>query len=314
VGRLTTSLLVLGLLTGTAAAFAVAESLKLEKSPITGTLVDKVFSPVCDCPTASARISFKLRKADRLSLTIIDSQGRRLRTLAGGRRLAGGRHDFAWDGRDNDGRLVPEGRYRPRVDLGNADRTIVLPNPIRVDTTRPRVIEVDARPRVFSPDGDGRSDRVKVRYRLSERGRPLLFVNGPQRVRGRSQKPTGELDWYGRVEGRALPPGGYRLQLAAVDPAGNVSRRAGAGVVRLRFVELYPRALRVRPGEPFTIAVSTDAKRVRWLLRRGSSVVARGSAEGRVTAHAPAKPGRHVLTVEAGRHRARALVIVTRRA
>ena len=38
-------LLVLALLGCTAAAFAVTEGLKLEKSPITNTLVDKVVAP-----------------------------------------------------------------------------------------------------------------------------------------------------------------------------------------------------------------------------------------------------------------------------
>lgn len=301
----------LGLLGGTAAAFAVTERLKLEKSPITGTRVDKTFSPTCDCPTEAAHVSFELRKADRVTLTIIDSRGRRLRTLVDGRRLAAGRHEFVWDGRDEEGRLVPEGKYRPRVDLGHADRTIVLPNPIRVDTTRPRILELEVRPRVFSPDGDARSDRIRVRYRFSERARPVLFVDAKRRVIGRYSRPGGEIEWYGRVGGRALPPGRYRIALEAVDAAGNVSRRADGGAVRIRFVVLTPADLEVRAGARFSLAVSTDARRVRWVLRRGSSVVARGSGEGSLTARAPRRPGRYLLVAEAAGHRARAVVRVT---
>ena len=48
--RNVTLLVVLGLLAGSALAFGVAERLKLEKSPVAGTEVDKVFSPVCRCP------------------------------------------------------------------------------------------------------------------------------------------------------------------------------------------------------------------------------------------------------------------------
>ena len=72
--RLLSTLLVLGLLGGTAAAFAVTEHLKLVRSPILSTQVDnKVFSPVCRCSTEKARIHFRLRQADRVTLSIESS-------------------------------------------------------------------------------------------------------------------------------------------------------------------------------------------------------------------------------------------------
>ena len=126
-------LVALALLVGSAVAFGVAERLKVEKSPVAGTMVDKVFSPVCRCPQRRAMISFRLRRADRLKLSLLDDEGREIRILVSGERAARGPHEFLWNGRDDDGRLVPEGRYRPKVELGRADRTIVLPNPIRVD-------------------------------------------------------------------------------------------------------------------------------------------------------------------------------------
>ncbi len=53
-----------------------------------------------------------------------------------------------------DTEFMPEGRYRPRVHLASERRTIVLPNPIRVDVTPPQIELRSLRPRVFSPDGD----------------------------------------------------------------------------------------------------------------------------------------------------------------
>lgn len=44
--RLIATALVLALLAATVAAFAITERLKLERSPIYGTKVDKIFSPV----------------------------------------------------------------------------------------------------------------------------------------------------------------------------------------------------------------------------------------------------------------------------
>lgn len=311
--RTATTLLVLGLLAGSAVSFAVSEKLKLEKSPVSHTRVDKVFSPVCGCDTRRAAIRFRLRRADRLWLSIIDAEGREVRRLVDGRRLGWGFHRFTWNGRDDAGRLVPEGRYRPKVELDRARRTIVLPNPIRVDLTPPRLAVVGVAPRVLSPDGDGRADQVVVRYRLSEPAHALLYVNGIRRVRTRAKRPLWQLAWYGKAGGRALPPGRYRLALAAVDPGGNVSRRVAVGTVRIRYVALWPSRLRAAPGARLRLSVSTDALRVRYRLRRGSSVVAEGVSSPRLSLRAPARPGRYVLSVEVEGRRALASLLVTRR-
>src|SRR5439155_23276840 len=94
--RLAPILLVLALLSATATAFVVTEGLKLTPSPIRSTEVDnKTFSPVCRCPTSVARIRFRLRKADRMTLAIVDGEGRVVRTLVDGRRLNHGLHHFA---------------------------------------------------------------------------------------------------------------------------------------------------------------------------------------------------------------------------
>jgi len=304
----------LALLVGSAVAFGVAERLKVEKSPVTGTAVDKVFSPVCDCPQRRASIAFRLRRADRLVLSLLDDEGREVRTLVEGERAARGPHEFFWDGRGDDGRLVPEGRYRPKVELGRADRTIVLPNPINVDVTPPSVRVVTVRPRALSPDGDGHGDIVRVRYRASERVRGLLFVNGRARVVSRSQRPGGVLQWVGGAAGGGkLPPGSYRLSVQARDLAGNLSRRIPAAVVPLRYIRLEEASVTAMPGERLAVGVEADAPRVRWILRRGSSVVGRGVARRAIRFDAPERPGRYVLVATAGDHSDRAVLLVRRR-
>ena len=309
--RNATLLVVLGLLAGSALAFGVAERLKLEKSPVAGTEVDKVFSPVCRCPQRRARIAFRLRRADRLTLSLLDSEGHEVRTLVDGRRVNRGLHHFSWNGRDDKGRLAPEGRYRPKVVLGNADRTIVLPNPIRVDVTRPSVTGVSVKPRIISPDGDGHGDVVRVRYRANERVRGILLVNGWRRVVSRRQRQTGQLEWKAGGSGvPTLPPGVYRLAVQVQDLAGNLSKIAPAGRVRLRYVGLSPRRAVARPGARVSYAVSADAPRVHWLLRRGSSVVKRGLAGRKIRLRAPKAPGQYVLTAQVAGHRARATLVV----
>ena len=132
--KLPQTLIVLALLGATAAAFAVTERLKLERSPITGTRVDRLFSPVCECAPNAATISFVLRQRSEVTVDVLDSVGEVVRTLVRGRDEARGRVTYTWDGRDEAGRIVPEARYRPRVRIAEHGRTIVLPNPIRVDT------------------------------------------------------------------------------------------------------------------------------------------------------------------------------------
>ncbi|MFN2467559.1 MAG: hypothetical protein ABR521_05440 [Gaiellaceae bacterium] len=299
--------LVIALLGATVASFAIAERLKLERSPIAGPSVTKIFSPVCEC--APAEIRFRLQRRDRLTIAIVDSGDGVVRTLLRRRRFAPGPVRVAWDGRDDGGDVVPEGVYRPRVHFDDRDRTIVLENRIQVDTTTPGIEPIGVRPRRFSPDGDGRRDGIAVRYRLSEPGRALLIVNGVRRVRGRARvKTPGQLQWYGRVDGRPLPAGTYRLQIVGVDLAGNRTPRVPAGPVTIRYVEVAPSILRTRVGESFGVSVATDAASYDWRFAGRS-----GTASFRRLRLRARRPGRFALVVEANGHTDRATVTVARK-
>lgn len=298
--------LVAALLVATALAFAYTEQLKLTPSPILGTRVPtKVFSPVCGCATASATIGFRLREADRLTVDIV-RDGTVVRHLFRGRAFAGETLRIEWNGRDDAGGVVPEGVYRPRVRLERQRRTIVLPNPIRVDTTPPRVTLTRLRPRVFSPDGDGRAERVLVGYRVNEPARVSLFVNGVRAVRKKGQKREGTIDWFGRRGGAGLPPGSYRLQLEAVDVAGNVGKRTPPRTVVVRYVALGRARIETRAGARFAVLVLSDAARVEWKLGARVGVARPGTLRLR----APKQPGRFTFTVTANGHSVRAAVIV----
>ncbi len=288
--RLLSTLLVLGLLGGTAAAFAVTERLKLVPSPIIAPKVTEAFSPVCDCATDEARIRFGLRDADRLTVTIIDEDGDPVATIADAESLPAGPVEFVWSGRG-----APQGAYRARVHLDDARRTIVIPNELRIDTTPPTLTVVQIAPTVFSPDGDGNADFVRVRFRLSERGRVVLLADGREVVRS-TVRPSGEgkIEWYGR----GARVGQHSLEVVAYDLAGNRSTAARA-LVRLRFIELLRQRIAVPPGVRFGVGVSTDAERYRWRLGART-----GSSRTRTLAlRSPVLPGRYTLTVSYGGHR-----------
>lgn len=299
-------LVVLALLVGTAAAFAVTEQLKLERSPITATRVDKVFSPVCECPRDFALVSFVLRRPETVTVRIQDSEGEPIRTLVRRRSEAKGRVSYTWDGRDDLDRVVAEGIYRPRVELERHGRTIVMPNRIRVDTTQPRIVLTSVRPRVFSPDGDGYGDRVSVRFRVDERSRPVLLVDGSARVRGKFRRSAGKLVWFGNLDGRVARPGTYELRLRAVDEAGNRSHRTRAVAVRVRFVELARDRIEVDAGRRFSVRVFADAPSYRWRFagRTGTS------RRPVLVLRAPGEPGDYVLYARVGSHSDSAAVTV----
>lgn len=213
-GRIATLLLVVGLLAGTAAAFAVTEGLKLEKSPIKSTqVVPKAISPVCDCATEWARIGFTLRRDDHVTITIENSSGRTVRTLFVSRPVRAGFHSFFWNGRLGDGEVAPDGSYRPTVELDDADRSIALPNRLAVDTTKPRVLSVGV---------EFRKHRVLVHYRASEPAHGILYV-GRQRVVVNYRSPKVGTIEISRLSLQEREVAGH-LGIAVRDRAGNVSK------------------------------------------------------------------------------------------
>ena len=292
------TLIVAGLLAATATAFAVEERLKLDDSPVLRTRITALFSP----KNGEARIRFVLRREEDIRLDIVDDNGTVVRHALGTGVFGQALHQFAWDGRNDAGRIVPDGLYHVKLELKDEDRTIDFPNTVRVDSTPP-TIQLTIRPRVFSPDGDKRADRVDVRYRFDEQAYAILYVDGKRVGRSGRKKATSTYAWYGRGK----RPGDYRLALAARDLAGNVAGSTRAFTVRLRYIDLYKHKFTPR-GRILRVRVSTDAKTVGWRLGR-----TRGNAKPPlIRLPVPSKPGRYTLTVTANGHRARATVVVSK--
>lgn len=300
--RFLPAVVVVALLGGSAAAFAVTERLKLERSPILATKVDKRVSPKSNQP---AEISFRLRKADDLSVAIVDGHDKVVRDLLNSRFVRRGRQKLNWDGRDNAGNPVPNGVYKPRVHLSHEHRTILLPNAILVDTQAPAIALEGLNQRVFSPDGDFRHDYLLVRYKLSEPARAVLYANGHLVVKTKSFNARA-LTWNGRADGLGRPAGRYRLELRAIDQAGNVSRATAPFFVRIRYIELARHRLTARSGGRIVVRVSTDAHFYYWRI---------GPRHGRLRSRrlsiAAGAPGRYTLVVTARGHSDKAGVVVS---
>ena len=301
-------LLAVSLLVGSAAAFAWTEKLKLERSPIVRPRFAPVFSPTCACRQRTARLALRLRRADTIDAVIVDGDGEVVRTIVSHSRRAPGRMTFHWDGTDDGGDVVPDGSYRLRLHFADERRTIVIPNVIHVDTHAPVVELMRLAPHELSPDGDGRNDRARIVFRVSESARPLILLDGTLAERGTSYaEGTGTLVWRGTADRRPLPAGPYFVTVQARDRAGNVSAPTEGTRVLIRYVEVARVSRRPRLGGVLRFRVLTDARHFRWTLFRldGEGRALRGTgAAGTVAIRLPGRirPGRYALRVSANGH------------
>jgi len=205
--------LAVALLVGSAAAFTRTERLKLAASPVSKPQFERYLSPACDCPHSDVQLSLLLRRPETLDVSVVDADGAHVTTLVEGEDARAGRQVFTWDGRSEDGQVVPDGLYRLKVRLEHDRRTILIPKTIHVDSTPPhaRVLDVVR-------TGGG----LVLRYRSNEAGHAVLVENGRPVERGRRRGPgTWRLDWGGPVTTSASG-----LALVVVDLAGNRSRPA----------------------------------------------------------------------------------------
>jgi hypothetical protein len=224
-------LLTVVLLAATAIAFVHAERQKLKRSPLTIVAVDETFAPLCGCPRAQANIALELRARSNVTLAIVDDSGEVVRTLIEERRPRGVRVAVRWDGLDDNGRVVPDGDYRPQLRVARERRTFLLTRRIRVDTVAPTISSFRVTPSELV-----RAERTHVifSFRISERAQPLVYVNGRLATRGWWRRGAARLQWYARRAGKQLRPGRYRVHLAGRDEAGNLGPPSEAVIVRVR--------------------------------------------------------------------------------
>ena len=148
----------------------------------------------------------------------MDQEGHEVRRLVDDRELAGdAKHRVRWDGRDDEGRLVPDGIYRMRVLRRDEGRVIDSQKQIKVDRRPPRVVLTSARPERDRPgrarpaargaDPLPRAAQRGARVpRLPHRRRPAAARAALPRRRGRAGR-------LGRAAARGQARAGGRLRL-----------------------------------------------------------------------------------------------------
>jgi FlgD Ig-like domain len=320
------------LVLATIAAFFVTQQLKSEfPLVIRFAAGPPLFSPNGDDLRDSTVVGFDLSEPAEVTFAITDGEGDEVRRIVDERRLAGDRkYRFRWNGRDDDGRVVPDGIYRMRVVRRDESWVINSIKEITVDTAPPEVELVDARPSLIAMGEPGASQKVRIRYRGPVNAAPEFRVfrtdDGPPRVvrRFRGDHRRGG-DWGGEVAAgpdatRPAPDGIYAFTVTVRDRAGNLAvapaeiptpqrARPGTGVSVRRFMLRGP--LEVVPaGSIAELEVGPFDHSFEFVVSRlgaPEDVVRRGGRIGGpfgVSIPRSTRTGVHLVRVRAGDRRA----------
>jgi N,N-dimethylformamidase beta subunit-like, C-terminal/FlgD Ig-like domain len=341
------------LVCATFGAFFVAQRVKSTPPAVQNVGVYPFFSPNGDGRFDRARITFSLKRADEVSVTIVDEEGEPVRTLESSRHLGDGvvLPALRWDGRRDSGLRAPDGFYRVRVGLRHQGRAVLLPHGIRLDTVPPRPQVVGIGPvtsKVPSPEFLPRPSGGSVIVHFAgptRRAEAVVYRTAPFRptaVTTLSVDPKSHTaTWDGTVDGRRVRAGTYLVVLLARDQAGNIgssipgvkpgglrtpvlsasfARRGsvpGHGGVTVRYLVAQPPLVPNPAGALLRVGVDARGEPYRWSVRRVGDP--RPTRRGRKTKavmalHAPGRfSGLYVLDLRAGSHTAAVPLVVQAR-
>jgi hypothetical protein len=267
----------------TVAAFFTAQRLKGEPAVAQVRELKHVFSPNDDHFKDINRFTVELRERADVSVDVVDAEGDAVRRLVDTATVSPQRPlQLRWDGRRDDGKIVPDGRYRVRVTLRRQGRSVTVPRTTLVDTLppRPRVRKITPGPIVGPVAGPVQIEVGSVSRRLNKRGRVFRLDGGEPHVV--ADLPivgdTRTLTWNGLLSGKPAPPGVYVVQITARDRAGNEGTtpakvptdrddaRGNPGLT-VRAIAAAPPARPVTAGQKVHVNVDARGKPYRWHLR-----------------------------------------------
>jgi hypothetical protein len=311
-------------------AFFLAQRLKGAESVAEITQLTRFFSPNGDGRRDVNRITFKVKEPGRVTVTIVNREGDRVRRLADDIDARPGRPvHVVWNGRTDDGLRAPDGLYRMQVGLHRTGRTVTVAGSFNVDTTAPKPVVVSVTPPIAGPVPGPFEIRVRgVGRRRAPGFRVLRTDVSPVRevARFRGRAGSRRAVWDGLVDGAPAPPGTYMVVVAVRDRSGNVGTAPAVlppvpGQVRgkpgitVRDITAQPPLEPVRAGQRVEFFVDSRRRPYRWSIRRVGIArpVKRGSgAPGRTLAvRAPdAESGAYLLQVRSGRSHAQVPFLV----
>ena len=135
-----------------------------------------VFSPNGDRFKDINRFLVELRERAEIRVDVVDASGDAVRRLADDAVVSPARPlQLGWNGRTDEGRIVPDGRYRVRVTLRREGRSVTVPRTTLVDTHPPRPrVRADQARSDHRPRGRAGPDRGRLGLAPPEQAREGL--------------------------------------------------------------------------------------------------------------------------------------------
>lgn len=203
------------------------------ETPLVVSTATEAFSPNDDGARDELEVILqpgRRQGIEAFRVSILDAEEREVFSTG---RSEGYQNRYRWDGRSNEGAVAADGSYTVEAELWyeHGNQPVSRSDEITLDTVFPD-IDVSLEDRVFSPDGDGNKDTIRIVQESSAeelwQGR---FV-GEDVVRSFTFQGTAEtFEWDGTTEaGNVVEDGSYRYTISAEDRAGNRSERTIRGI------------------------------------------------------------------------------------
>ncbi|MEA2161271.1 MAG: hypothetical protein QOD66_3651 [Solirubrobacteraceae bacterium] len=313
----------------TVGAFFVTQHLKISTPLIAGAPnpTPAVISPTGNGCGGRYRITnfsfYLLNRADDVAVYVVDQSGTIVRTLASGRhmrrkvRTPDGQ--FPWNGREDNGRVAPDGTYYFRVALLHQNRTVQFTRtPVQVKTVPPHPSVTSVSPSLIPQGGAP----VLIRYGGDEQRGPTVWIyrtdlpGAPRLVKSFRAGWRGA-SWDGKIRQHPAPAGTYLVGLKVTDKACNTGRfpptippspgsTPHAGVT-VRYLAAQAPPDPVPAGRTATVYVDARHQAYKWALQRAGAraVLAHGTTRSFTLAVKlpPRGAGLYVLSLRSGSHR-----------
>jgi flagellar hook assembly protein FlgD len=230
------------------------------------SVVPQALTPNGDGIGESTAISFWLTTAAGVTAEVVNGSGLAVRRLASSGSFPAGKVSLVWDGRDDDGDLVPDGRYSVEISAVSPGQSATAAREVVVDRTLGYLVLA---PAVFSPNGDGRLDTAAVTFDLTRiatvrvrimRGGELVATLVSGTLGAHSQS----FAWNGRdASGARAAQGLYTARVDATTSLGTRTLTRGVRIDTKRpVVEILSAVVHVRTK--VTVRLSEPARLTMW--------------------------------------------------
>jgi N-acetylmuramoyl-L-alanine amidase/FlgD Ig-like domain len=240
---------------------------------ITGLAADpETISPNEDGQADSTTVTYTLASAATVSVVVLDAAGTPVVEVAPPSPQPAGEHAIAVVGS-----ALADGTYTVRVSAAGLDGAqVTAQTPLLVTRT---LGAVALAPAAFSPNRDGRADRLTVRFRLAAAAQVRIRVLREGRwvaTPFAGPLPAGGqlVSWDGSKRLGRLLDGAYTAVVEATDQVGTAALEAAfASDTRRPTVRVLPgRPLRVWVSEPATVTLRVDGRPLQVVSRRPGAV------------------------------------------